>query len=314
MSRCYAYIVQPGEDLITLVHRLYGWSPPARRYAEIVQTLKVLNPHVPRLESPVPGTTLVLCEDPANLIGAPPPPPPHFLSASPSPAERQQFWVLAWAQHSQWLTAGGGVALGAGSTLLGNGNLELLRQVGDEYAAYRQSGGRITKGQYDHRRRTLIERFRQNMGPAERWLFRGASTSQAIRIARGGGVPYDQQIRQHADRLSRLGSLAARGGLLLTGVGLASACVQIATASDNKEKNAIFVDTVTSTVVGGLTGIPITIFIASNPVGWGVALGLALGSAALSWKAGSWAREAYDSSGDPVDLVSGTGLNRVCRL
>jgi hypothetical protein len=169
---------------------------------------------------------------------------------------------MAWAEHSGWLTAPGGVALGATSALLNHGNLDLLRQIGEEYAKYRQSGGSITRGQYDYRRKVLIERFAQNMGPVERLLFRGATTSQAVRIARAGGVPHDHHIQRQVGKLRQLSSLASKGGILLAGVGIAAACAQIAGAAGQGKKNEIFVDAITSTFVGAALGF----FVVSNPI------------------------------------------------
>lgn len=51
----------------------------------------------------------------------------------------------------------------------------------------------------------------------------------------------------------------------------------------------------------------------SNPVGWGTALVLAAGSAAVSYGMGKGARMAYTLSGTEVDLVSGSGVDNICR-
>lgn len=48
----YEYTVQPGENLVVIIHRLYGWTPPTRRYGEIANALKLLNPHVPSIDAP----------------------------------------------------------------------------------------------------------------------------------------------------------------------------------------------------------------------------------------------------------------------
>ena len=306
----YEYTVQPAEDLVAIIHRFYGWAPPTVRYGEIANAVKLLNPHVHNIDSPTPGTILLLCEDPWHVRHAPIQ-PRQFISspAATDRGERQRLWAMAWAEHSGWLTAPGGGALGATSVLLNNGNLDLLRQVGEEYAKYRQSGGSITRGQYDYRRKVLIERFTQNMGPMERLLFRGANTSQAVRIARGGGVPHDHHIQRQAGRLRQLSSLASKGGILLAGVGVAASCAQIAGAADQVKKNEIFVDAITSTFVGAALGL----FVVSNPIGWGTAIVLAAGSAAAAYGAGKLAGWAYDTQGREVDLVSGLGVDRVCR-
>jgi hypothetical protein len=92
----YEYAVQPGETITTIVHKLYGWSPPTRRYGEILDTIQALNPELPHLHHLWPGTVLRV-SDCASAVAAPP--GPLFLSASPDPAERRQMWAVAWAQR-----------------------------------------------------------------------------------------------------------------------------------------------------------------------------------------------------------------------
>jgi hypothetical protein len=302
----YEYAVQPGETITTIIHKLYGWSPPTRRYGEILDAIKALNPEVPNLHNLWPGTVLRVSDRaPAVLV----PPGPLFLSASPDPAERRQMWAMAWAERSGLLLAPGAVAMGTAANLLSEGNLALLRQVGDEYAAYKASGGRITKGQYDHRRRVLVRQFADHAGPMEKLLFGGARTQEEIRIARAGGVPYDANIQRQVGRLRGLAKAAGAGGIVLTGVGVAAGCLQIAGTTDQQKRNEIFVET----VVSGVIGIGLGFFIVSNPIGWGTALLLATGSAALSYTTGRAAAIGYTAYLEEVDLVSGVGLDRVCR-
>jgi len=94
---------------------------------------------------------------------------------------------------------------------------------------------------------------------------------------------------------------------------LDAACAQIANTIDRKEKNEVFVDTVFSTFAGAGTGYLVGAFLISNPVGWGTALVLAVGTAAASWTMGKAAVVAYDKWGNKVDLVNGLGIERVCR-
>jgi len=96
------------------------------------------------------------------------------------------------------------------------------------------------------------------------------------------------------------------------GVGVTAACLQIASTTDIKEKNEIFVETVTSTSVGAIAGGIIGIFLVSNPITWGAALVLAVGSTAASYALGKFARGAYDAYGE-IDFVAGTGVDRICK-
>jgi hypothetical protein len=89
--------------------------------------------------------------------------------------------------------------------------------------------------------------------------------------------------------------------------------MEIANTTDQHEKNEIFVETVGSTATGIVGGFAVTLFLISNPVGWGTALVLALGTAAASYGAGKTALWGYDTFGKKVDFVQGTGVNRICR-
>ena len=96
-------------------------------------------------------------------------------------------------------------------------------------------------------------------------------------------------------------------------VGLTAACMQIANAADAQEKNEIFVETITSTTAGVIAGATIGLFLAFNPITWGAAIVLAVGSTAASYAAGKFTRFVYTQSGTKIDLVSGIGVNRICQ-
>jgi hypothetical protein len=55
------------------------------------------------------------------------------------------------------------------------------------------------------------------------------------------------------------------------------------------------------------------IFLVSNPIGWGTALVIAVGSTAISYGAGKLGRKGYDVYGNQIDFVSGAGVNRICQ-
>lgn len=191
------------------------------------------------------------------------------------------------------------------------GNLSLLTDVSDLYADYKN--GTITKGQYDYRRSLTLTKLRENVGPMEKILFGNKTTHQSIRIARGGGIPATAHIEKHAVRLNNLAKVSKVGGVVLIGVGLTASCMQIANTNNRDEKNEIFVETVASTSMGVVAGITVGLFLVSNPIGWGTALVLAAGSAAISYGSGKTARYAYDKFGNKIDFVSGAGVDNICQ-
>lgn len=203
------------------------------------------------------------------------------------------------------------MALGAQSNLLNPGNIGLVTQINDYYADYK--AGRLTKGQYDYMRKQSLNMLKSNIGPLEKLLYGQQTPHEVIRIARGGGVPSGAIISKQADRLTKLAALGKNGGFVLAGVGLAASCKQIADAQERTEKNEIFVESVASTSLGLASGAIIGLFLVSNPIGWGTALVLAAGSAAIGYAAGKGARKAYNLSGSEIDFVSGLGVDSVCR-
>ena len=90
-------------------------------------------------------------------------------------------------------------------------------------------------------------------------------------------------------------------------------CYSIAHASTTQEKNEIFVETVTGAAVGTAVSIGLGIFLASNPVGWVIGLGLAVGATGLGYGAGKLAKAGYANYGSEYDLVGDSFIGNVCK-
>lgn len=150
-------------------------------------------------------------------------------------------------------------------------NVGLVTSVSDLYAEFKS--GAITQNQYNYRRKISLDQLKKNIGPMEKLLFGNKATHQSIRIARGGGIPATAHLARHVNKLNTLSKVSKFGGVALMGAGLTASCMQIAHTEDSKEKNEIFVETLTSTSVGVLSGALIGLFLVSNPIGWGAAQG-----------------------------------------
>lgn len=326
----YEYTLRPNDTLNQLVSTFYGLTPGNPRYQEAKDYLLALNPEIRNPDRINAGQVLRVAEYPppslllarsrtqrlldslqepnlkAALDGG------SFVTQPVHVNDREAFWALAWLEHhGNWLTIPGGIALGATENLMSPGNRSLIEEVADLYADYQKK--KITKGQYDARRKLRLDQFKQNVGSIERLLFGNRTTPQAVRIARAGGIPVTAHIAKHAQRIKALATVGKVGGFVLTGVGVTAACVQIAHTEDKNKKNEIFVDTVVSTAAGIVGGLVVNIFLVSSPVGWGTALILAVGSAGVSTIFGKGAAAVYTAWGTPVDFVNGLGLSRVCR-
>ena len=322
----YNYIVKSGDTLSGIIHKMYGQSPSSPGYHQSLNFLLSLNPQIKNPNSIYPGNIihLGLIPESHQKVGrvtaqshTPLQPsgikiPQNATPVKVSPQDADCFWALAWLENnSNDFVIPGSIMTGATSNLLSPGNTSLITKISDLYAEYKK--GIITKGQYDYQRKVVLEQLKKNVGPMEKLLFGNKTAREAIRIARGGGVPTTAFIERNFQRLSRVASYGKYGGIVLTGVGLAASCAQIANTKDKHEKNEIFVDTMASTIVGAGTGVLVGIFLVSNPIGWGAALVLAIGSAAVSYTAGKVAVATYDAFGNQIDIVNGVGVDKVCR-
>ena len=236
---------------------------------------------------------------------------PEFLLDGVNKEDEINFHLLSLlAAKSEMPLLGANAVTGMMTGLLNSRVTGLLPEINNLYIEYKS--GKLTKGQYDYRRKLKIQELKAALGPVDKFLF-GTSTNNAIRIARSGGVPATSHITKHADHLKKVASYGKYGGYVLAGASVAAGCMQIADTDDQQEKNEIFVETVTGTTAGLFLSAAVTIFLVSNPVGWGTALVIGAGSAAAAYTAGKVTRKAYTMSGASVDFVSGMGVDKVCK-
>ncbi|MCP3669450.1 MAG: LysM peptidoglycan-binding domain-containing protein [Gammaproteobacteria bacterium] len=319
----YDYKVKPGDSLSLIMHKMYGQVPGGTGYRKSLDFLLSINPQiknpnlihagqvihlgvVPQSVSTVKPSLRSLGMSPASQLDGP------SMTERVTRQDEDFFWALAWLEHhSPGLVIPGSVATGATSNMLSPGNTGLINDVSDLYADYKQ--GVLTRGQYDYRRATKLDQLRKNLGPAEKVLFGGKTSRESIRIAKGGGIPATSHIQKNFDRLNRLAKMGKYGGIILAGVGVTASCMQIAHTQDQHEKNEIFVETLASTFIGGISGAIVGVFLVSNPIGWGTAIILAASTTAVSYASGKVARTVYDKHGNRIDLVSATGIDRICR-
>ena len=316
----FEYRVKPGDSLSLILAKLFNVGFGTNEYNRRVADIMELNPHISNPDRITAGDLLVLkVETGPEICKVPedkrPPlfamPKPQILQSVPRESD-PDFYVLSWlASNANYLTLPGSVAVGSQGNLLSGGNIALLEKVSELYADYRS--GKLTKNQYDYQRKLTLDQFRKNIGPFEKLLYGDKTPHEVVRIARGGAVPATANIVEHTDRLKKLATMANRGGIVLTGVGVAASCMQIADADTSKEKNEIFIETLASTTIGFAGSYAVGLFLVSNPVGWGTAIVLAAGTVAAGYLAGKSARAAYDLTGAKVDFVSGTGVGSVCR-
>jgi len=310
----YEYKIKNGDTFSGIIHGMFGLVLNDTRYAETVNYLLALNPQISNPDRIRAGDMLRLGVLPVTPQRKPPTvrSPPVFMTHPTHPGDMKAFWALSWLEHNaNLLTIPGSIATGGAVNLLSPGNVNLINEISDHYADYKTDN--ITKGQYDARRKKALDQLKENIGPMKKLLFGKHTPHKVIRIARASGIPATAHITQHADRLKKLGAMSKHGGIVLAVVGASAACLQIASTTDTKEKNEIFVETITSTAVGAALGWGVGLFLISNPIGWGTAIVLAVGSVATSYGMGKGARLAYDTYGGEIDFVAGIGVDRLCK-
>ncbi len=346
----FEYRVKGGDTLSSIVFKMHGYTSRDARHNEAVAHIMALNPQIknpnlifagnilrisvlpqvqPKVHSKdelaVLGPRIHSTKDKPAIINLYPKDEPAihsptiqqanvsepFITSNVSAHNVDNFWALSWfEQNSNLLTIPGGVALGSNGYLMSSGNRQLINEVADLYAEFKS--GNITKGQYDYRRARSLAQLQKNIGPMEKLLFGNKTTFQSVRIARAGGVPATAHISHYANKINTLSRVSNVGGIALIGVGLTASCMQIAHTANRQEKNEIFVDTIASTIVGLGAPFVVGVFLISSPIGWGTALVLAVGSTAVGYGAGKFARYAYDRYGRRLDFVSGTGVEQLC--
>jgi len=99
---------------------------------------------------------------------------------------------------------------------------------------------------------------------------------------------------------------------VLTVVGLASSCHQIANTSDRIKKNIIAVETATSTATGAFIGTVAAILLISTPIGWSVALAIGIGAMATSYFTGKIGGLIYDKYSNHYDVVDVLSIDKAC--
>src|SRR5690554_6560380 len=213
----FRYSIKAGDSLSLILAKFYNLGFHSPDYAKRLAQILSLNPHIKNPNLIYSGTSLLL-------------PSPNISSATLGTVITAQFqdqmclpdlsygagllpsvskddeahhWLLSWlAETSDALTIPGGILLSAQNNLLSPGNVSSIIEMLPVYFDY-QSGA-LTEGQYDYRRKQELDRDKKNIGSVDKVVFGNKAPHQAVRSARGGGVPATQHIMLAADKLTHL--------------------------------------------------------------------------------------------------------------
>ena len=135
-----------------------------------------------------------------------------------------------------------------------------------------------------------------------------------LRISRKKGTAPTEPIESQLRAMQRTAKLAKAGGVLLTGVSLGIACNQIGSATTQREKNNILVESAGG-LIGGLVygfGSALAVALMPTPIGWVGALVIVLGGAITGYGAGRTTLTLYDLNGAKVDFTKLSGIGAIC--
>lgn len=220
-----------------------------------------------------------------------------------------------------FLVATGSTLAGSASAVLNNETLRLMQSLIELDAKYIAAGAgkapNADKQRYKVARQQIITQLKNATGRMQKLLFNGQSVDEALRLRRPGhATPISSHVAQHSAHLRRLAMRAKGGGVLLAGVGVTAACLEIGRTADRHQKNLIFVEELASTAVGlgvGVLAGGLGLFLVSNPLGWGVAVALGAAGGYGAMVTGKLVSNLYDRNSNRVDLVAATKIDWLCR-
>lgn len=314
----FLYRVKPGDSLHKIIEQEY--KPKSDERADILNQILADNPEISNPDLIKANQLLLLKQyQPVSNL------PPESLTYTPSLndianfkikwenlSKPQQYAIEELSPAYNYLSLGS-VGLGANLVAMNSllsSNVGPLNDIPQAYTDYRS--GKISKGQYDYLRKSRLDAFKNRIGPVRRLLYGDQTPHQVFRMKNTGGMAATKPVVQNISKLSKIADVASKGGLVLTVAGLASSCHQIANTNDRHEKNIIAVETATSTFIGLGSGVVIGTLLLATPIGWGVALAIGVGSAALSYGAGKGAGKVYDQYLKEYDVVDVLAIDQVC--
>ena len=309
------YDVHAGDSLSGIIKKYYGSVTPPRR-KDMISKILLENPEIKNPNLIYPGQILVI-DIPQGYSAI-----PGHLTMPTVAVDNETIDTLkdnlskAPPEERRLVSALAPISLGSGATTLDmikhtfKSNTPLLADMAENYNDL--NADKVTKGQYDYRRRSLISKLKSKLGPTSRLLYGSRSPNEVLRISRTKGRAPTHIIKHQANRMRNLSRLASKGGVVLSVVGLGVACHEIASTDDKQQKNEILVESMGGVGGGILFGAVVTVLLVGTPVGWVAALAIGVTGAVASFTSGKVAGHIYTTSGSKVDFVNDLGINRIC--
>ncbi len=310
------YQVQVGDSLSKIIRRYYGVLPLSRQ-SSIIETILLENPEIKNPDRIYPGQVLLMdvpiqyCE-PGDIHT------PVIEADNDTVKTLKENLQNTTPQERNMISHLAPIMIGTGSANLSmieytfKTNAPLISEIAESYNNYKN--GQITKGQYDYQRRKNISRLKQKLGPTKLAINHKKPLNEILRISRKKTTSPVHVLNNQTKQMTQLSRLAAKGGTVLSVVGLGVACYDIAHTDNQQQKNEILVENIGSLAGGLLYGTAVTtaLILMATPVGWIAALVIGAGGILASYTAGQAAKKLYSSYGSTIDLVSAAKLNGIC--
>ena len=310
------YQVKSGDNLSAIIKKYHG-NISLEKQKNILHKILAKNPEIKNPNVIYPGQILAL-DISQNYFAVPGFPKAPVIHADEAVAEILKQTLQKTTPHENGLfSAIAPVMLGTGTTgmMMINqtftSNTPLLAEMVENYNDYKAD--MLSKGQYDYRRKTLLNRLKTKLGPTNILLNGSKSPNEVLRISRKKGSVPTQAMTQQINHMGRLSKLASKGGIVLSVAGLGVACHQIANTDDKQQKNEILVESIFGVAGGVLFGATVTVLLVGTPVGWLAALAIGVSGALSGYTSGKIAEHIYTTTGSRIDFVSDLGVGRICK-
>ena len=312
------YNVKAGDSLHRIIKTYHG-SISLQQQNDIVSKIMTDNPEIKNPNLIYSGQILII-DIPQQYTAM-----PGFIRAPIISADETIISTLksdiqrSTPPEKDLITSLAPILLGTGATGLTmidrtfKSNTSLLTEMVENYNDYKAD--KISKGQYDYRRKKLVNRIKAKLGPTNALLNGNRSPNEVLRISRKKVSVPTQVMTRQIGRMGRVARLASKGGAVLSIVGLGVACHDIANTDDKQRKNEILVESLGGVTGGLLYGAAVTtsIIIIATPVGWLAGLVIGVGGILASYTGSEIAKSMYDIYGNNVDLISETGVKSICK-
>ena len=233
------YQVKSGDNLSAIIKQYHG-NIPFQQQKSVLDKILADNPEIKNPNVIFPGQIFAL-DIPQNYCAFPGQPKTPVIQADEQVAKvLKQTLQNTTPQENTLLTAIAPIMLGTGSSSIMminqtfKTNTSLVAEMIENYNDFKTKN--LTKGQYDYRRNTLLNRLKAKLGPTNMLLNGTRSPNEVLRISRKKGSVPTQAMTQQINRMGRLSKLASRGGIILSVAGLGVACHEISNTDEDRHR------------------------------------------------------------------------------